>query len=106
MPGVTRLSRQLARAFLPLPQAGPHVGWQAVAELAREQRELAAMIGLVGDEVAEQVDDVWGEVLPGGRRDGAAAGDAEADQGDDPATAARQRAQQCVRSHGAGIDRA
>jgi hypothetical protein len=61
-----------------------------MAQLPRQQAQLATMVCFVSDEVVEKVDEVSGKVLPRGRRDRAATRYAKPDQFDHAFAAAFQ----------------
>src|SRR6185295_17385958 len=84
----------LPRKRRPLPDAAGDLARQPVPELARQQQQLAPVVSLVRDEVAQEVLEVGREVLPDRARNLAAARDAELDQLDHTVAAARKRLEQ------------
>src|SRR5206468_12474797 len=58
----TRRSSDLVH--LPLPEPGHGRVWQPLADLARREDDLTAMVRLVGHEVGAHVGDVEGKVTP------------------------------------------
>src|SRR4029453_12982504 len=81
----------LPRKPRPLPDAARDLPRQPVPELPREKPQLAPMVRLVRDEVAQEVLEIGGEVLPDGPGHLAAARDAELDQLDHTVAPRRQR---------------
>src|SRR5262249_55439641 len=93
----------LARTPLPFAPSRRHVRWQTMAQLSRQHAQLSAMVRLVRYKITEKMCKIGGKVLPGSRRNRAAARYAEPDQFDHAFTAACERSQQLRRSHRAAI---
>ena len=77
-----------------MPEAINDFARDAMAELARNEDQLAAMVRFVGDEVVQEVYEVRREVLPVRWRHRSAVLGAESNQRDNSFTAARECARQ------------
>ena len=64
-----------------------------MAQLSREQHELTTMVGFMGHEVVEKVNEISREVLPVSRWNSATTREAEANQIDNAVAAAFECAQ-------------
>src|SRR5262245_51587789 len=84
-------SRSLSGELRPVPDSIRDPRRQSVPELPHDHAELAPVVPLMGDEIAQEVPEIGGEVLPGRRWDTAAMRMAQFNESDDSVAAAGQR---------------